>query len=667
MSNGGGQFTVLQALNADGSVAASAKLYHYAAGTTTLKNIYSDEDLQTTLAQPFVSDSAGRFVFYALGDYKFRIDTSADVTLNTWDNVHISKGQPLISDYGTAYPSAAAANKGHLFAKIDSNNILRGVAVNQNTSFVEIYSANASGTPTTTSLVPKNHPWYDITHTDWGAVAGEASDQSSNIQAAIDAIEAVGYGTLFIPVGTFQVDSILDINNTSINIVGMGIGQSILVQTANAGGAMIDYDATDPLDTFSISGVSLRTSFAGAGNAIDCNWASATGTDDEFTNCRIQDVEISPTNAASATAYFVRGIVLDDANNAHIDNALIKGRDGTRSATYSVSLAGECLRTTINGLKCVSVATAINVAGTCEQTLITNSKLEQTTTGVNFNFAAAEYLNSVTNCHIEAYTTGISLANSNESILSNNTIYKHASSTNNFTGIALGTDSDDCKISDNILINKASTGTEDGIVITQGDRTTITGNYVKSMDTAGIEIASDPSDCTIVGNHIESCGTGILDDSNDSLIEGNKVENCTTGIQTDTNSNNIYVISNRSVNNTTDYVDNGTGTYFRAPGYDEILGAQTLTVASNTLTLPISGDVFFVGGTNDVNTITTTNAWDGRLIWIRGAATANFSMKHAVDNVSNLGSVDKAITQNDTISYIYSSSAWIQATALAVW
>jgi hypothetical protein len=199
MSNGGGGFIILQAVDSDGAVSPSAKLYHYAAGTTNLKNIYSDEDLQTTLAQPFISDSAGRFVFYALGDFKFRIDTSADVTLDTWDNVHVSKGQPFITDYGTAKPEAAAANKGHGFVVIDGSNVLRSFSINQNTSWVDIYAANASGVRTDTSIILKNYPWYDITHTDWGAVEGEASDQSANIQAAIDAIEAVGGGTLFIP------------------------------------------------------------------------------------------------------------------------------------------------------------------------------------------------------------------------------------------------------------------------------------------------------------------------------------------------------------------------------------------------------------------------------------------------------------------------------------
>jgi len=73
-----------------GSLLASAKLYHYLAGTSTLKNAWSDRAMGSTVAQPFVSDANGVFSFFADGLYKFRLDDSADTTIFTWDNYDVT-------------------------------------------------------------------------------------------------------------------------------------------------------------------------------------------------------------------------------------------------------------------------------------------------------------------------------------------------------------------------------------------------------------------------------------------------------------------------------------------------------------------------------------------------------------------------------------------------
>lgn len=56
-----------------GALQGGAKLYHYAVGTSTLKDIYLDRAKGTTLAQPFVADSDGLFNFFADGLYKLII------------------------------------------------------------------------------------------------------------------------------------------------------------------------------------------------------------------------------------------------------------------------------------------------------------------------------------------------------------------------------------------------------------------------------------------------------------------------------------------------------------------------------------------------------------------------------------------------------------------
>ena len=78
-----------QALNTSGIPMPGALLYTYTAGTSTLKNTYSDEPLTIAHANPVVADSAGLFDgIYLDGDYKFVLKDSSGVTYWTQDNVN---------------------------------------------------------------------------------------------------------------------------------------------------------------------------------------------------------------------------------------------------------------------------------------------------------------------------------------------------------------------------------------------------------------------------------------------------------------------------------------------------------------------------------------------------------------------------------------------------
>ena len=69
-----------------GDLLTNGKLYHYESGTTTLKHVYSDRALTTTMAQPLTSDSNGLFDFYADGGaYKFVLTDTNDSPISTWD------------------------------------------------------------------------------------------------------------------------------------------------------------------------------------------------------------------------------------------------------------------------------------------------------------------------------------------------------------------------------------------------------------------------------------------------------------------------------------------------------------------------------------------------------------------------------------------------------
>jgi hypothetical protein len=78
----------LQFLDNNGLPLNGGKLYTYAAGTTTNQATYADSS-GTPNANPVVLDSSGRATVYldTTVSYKFKLNTSADVTLWTQDNI----------------------------------------------------------------------------------------------------------------------------------------------------------------------------------------------------------------------------------------------------------------------------------------------------------------------------------------------------------------------------------------------------------------------------------------------------------------------------------------------------------------------------------------------------------------------------------------------------
>lgn len=101
----------------NGKPVPGAKVYFYAAGTTTELDLFSDNALSNAIDNPVVADAYGRFVtpFFAGGAFKIVATTSADATLN-WpgiDNystfIQSTSGDVAVVDGGTGASTAEDA------------------------------------------------------------------------------------------------------------------------------------------------------------------------------------------------------------------------------------------------------------------------------------------------------------------------------------------------------------------------------------------------------------------------------------------------------------------------------------------------------------------------------------------------------------------------------
>jgi len=79
----------LTVLDGNGNPVPGARIYTYAAGTTTPIATYTDAALSVANANPIIADAAGRYVVYLTPGtgYLFDIQTSAGVSIDTVDNI----------------------------------------------------------------------------------------------------------------------------------------------------------------------------------------------------------------------------------------------------------------------------------------------------------------------------------------------------------------------------------------------------------------------------------------------------------------------------------------------------------------------------------------------------------------------------------------------------
>jgi len=183
----GGKF---QAFDDDGDPLSGGLLYTYEPGTSTPKTTYDDKVLGTPNANPVVLDDRGEASVYLSEATKLVLKTSAGVTIWTQDDV-------LSVDQDETY-TKTELDGGQLDTLYYTETELdAGQLDNRYLIDVEVpHTADRTG----------------------------ASDAAAAIQAAIDAAEVRGAGIVYLPPGTYLVNSTLTVSKTGIQIVGAGSG-----------------------------------------------------------------------------------------------------------------------------------------------------------------------------------------------------------------------------------------------------------------------------------------------------------------------------------------------------------------------------------------------------------------------------------------------------------
>lgn len=184
--------------------------------------------------------------------------------------------------------------------------------------------------------------WVDVRA--YRAVGDNTADDTEEIQAAIDAVEAVGYGIIYFPPGTYKITTGLTVNSNGVVLRGAGKGISKIHAV---------YTGTTPAIKF-IGIASARLDYAGI-EGLTVYTTTGTAPDygihiDYSAYFKAYDVEVS---------YFrKRAFDLRTVWQADFDHIFLfqNGRDsastdGTLSLTSSSVVAGQCTQSTFSNIQ----------------------------------------------------------------------------------------------------------------------------------------------------------------------------------------------------------------------------------------------------------------------------------------------------------------------------
>jgi len=202
-------------VNSSGTPYPGAKLYFYAAGTTTAQNVYTDIDLTDAHPQPVVADANGRFAPIYLdpnadADYRVQLYTLGSVLIYDEDN----------------YPKSGISRS----------------SVGQTLWPVTDAETSAGITPTNYYYAPGNVLRY-------GAAGDGATDDTAAFISAHSALPAAG-GKITVPAGSYLITGEVEFTKRTI-LEGVGfsnadaiLGATTLIKEATVATNLLTLSAT---------------------------------------------------------------------------------------------------------------------------------------------------------------------------------------------------------------------------------------------------------------------------------------------------------------------------------------------------------------------------------------------------------------------------------------
>jgi hypothetical protein len=394
-----------------GAAVASGKVRFYQPGTLVSQTVYSDAACATPYAQPITLNAGGQANIYTLEAVRCIAKESTDTTT-------LYDGVINLNRHDAIYLTHPNFNNG---AEETLEELLTDLAATVGDDFEFTESPTAEGLSYTEYLGE-----FCVSVKSYGAVGDDNNDDTAEIQAAIDRVEARGGGWVFFPKGTYKISSSITTDTVGVKFFGAGRGVSIIKNYSTTGNGITVAlgSAVDCKCIIKDLSITANTTSSGGGISVSVGEKPVihdvsvelhrTGINVAPTGAHVSNVFIDSTDDNAACVGLTLGararvndveIVCGTVNGTGLTLSDDSRATGVYVAKFSTGVLMSGARAQLRGAHCAGgQVTAINATGA--SCMVDHCYATVPTTGVSL---AGTY-STVSRSRIVGATTGISLA-----------------------------------------------------------------------------------------------------------------------------------------------------------------------------------------------------------------------------------------------------------------
>jgi hypothetical protein len=572
----------------NGNPLSGGKIFTYVAGTTTNQVTYTSAAGVIAHSNPIILDSGGRVpsgeIWLTDGlQYKFVIQSSTNQLIGTFDNISginsnfvnytiqeeiqtATAGQTVFTLTTMSYSPATNSlsvfvdgvnqYEGGAYSYIETSSttvtFTAGLHVGAEVKFTTaVFTAGSVGNaanvvydPAGVGAVPTNVQdklRETVSVKDFGAVGDGVTDDATAFQNAVSALPAQG-GQLYIPAGTYLLNSTLNITNKTVTIIGSGqkvtelqFGSSVV------NGIVFDGGAQSSLlyNIFVLKSLRITTNnTSGGGTAVTVRNNGASGS--AFTSAIISEIDIKFENTGASSysigeivGYWSKGILLENAGGTVIEKCFIQGQNaaGTPSTFkleqgIEITGSGDPTVYSINDTQIYWADIGLSVTNTnAEGIYVRGCTFVNVNIGVNWDTASPQIQFEWSQGHISSRKRGFALTNLSQFSITDSMFQLQSSPGGNYfdwdclevdiSGAILFGAMSNCVVISDDFINP-TTGLpiiKRGVVVASGGGMKIHNNWFFNM-TSAIVFGAAVTGCWSLGNQFVTCPTTVSDPTN---------------------------------------------------------------------------------------------------------------------------------------------------------
>ena len=374
-----------------GAVVASGKARFYNPGTLVEATVYSDAACTTPITQPQTLNAGGQATVYTLEPVRMIVKNSAETVTYYDDIVNLTR-------HDSVYITHSSFNSG---TETTLENLLTTLGTNLGPDGKYKESASATAVTYTTWLGE-----LCVSVKDFGALGDDNNDDTAEIQAAIDRVEARGGGWVYFPKGTYKISSALSIDTAGVKIFGAGRGIAVIKNYGTTTNA-ITVNLGSAVDSkITIRDVSITCSTTSSGKAIEVTNGDKVIIRDVTVALHRTGIDTSAVSGSQVQHCFVDST--DDNTNGVGVTVGARGRlDDCEIVCGTINGTGIVLAADARAVDCYVTKFATGATLSGARTRIRGGHFAGgQTTGISIVTGGAAYANE---CFVTGATTGISL------------------------------------------------------------------------------------------------------------------------------------------------------------------------------------------------------------------------------------------------------------------